>query len=156
MKNLIDKKKPATLLPAQIFSRVYSFMKELYDFLIFCVRDKKNILGYFLLGLYERKQQLPTNSSSISLFTSCIDNATIFQTDRGYLGIGPLDLRPGDLVCAVDECPLPVLLRRNKHVENEALTFTHIGCCYVLGLSDGEPAEMVRAGKLEIETFKIR
>ncbi|KAI0895017.1 heterokaryon incompatibility protein-domain-containing protein [Annulohypoxylon nitens] len=107
----------------------------------------------------EMARSTPASSSTsmfIDLLLDCIyrGSMSIFQTDQGYIGIGPEGLQPGDLVCAVDKCSLPVLLR--KEAENEDSPFVHVGCCYVLGLSGGEPAEMVRTGELKIKTFKIR
>ncbi|KAI1371274.1 heterokaryon incompatibility protein-domain-containing protein [Hypoxylon crocopeplum] len=85
-------------------------------------------------------------------FTDMLSEAggrTLFQTDKGQLGIGPPNVKSGDLVCAVDLCSLPILLRRcGSYLE-------HIGSCYVLGLSDGEPADMIRMGTASVETFEI-
>ncbi|KAI1406814.1 heterokaryon incompatibility protein-domain-containing protein [Hypoxylon sp. FL1857] len=80
---------------------------------------------------------------------------TLFETDKNHLGIGPPGLQTGDLVCAIDKCSLPVLLRREQSPGDSVLPLVHVGTCYILGLSDGEPAEMVKRGELEIETFEI-
>ncbi|KAI6082888.1 HET-domain-containing protein [Hypoxylon rubiginosum] len=86
---------------------------------------------------------------------SCVSR-TLFLTDRGQLGLGPRYMQQGDLVCAVDRLTLPILLRE---VESPGLDgsshLEHIGTCYVSGLSDGEPAEMIRNGELQIQTFEI-
>ncbi|KAJ8124884.1 hypothetical protein O1611_g8757 [Lasiodiplodia mahajangana] len=79
----------------------------------------------------------------------------LFETEKGQLGIGPPDMKQGDLVCAVDKCTLPVLLRRVETVDGASF-FEHVGTCYVLGLSDGEPGIMVENGELELQTFEIR
>ncbi|KAI0534933.1 heterokaryon incompatibility protein-domain-containing protein [Xylaria digitata] len=78
----------------------------------------------------------------------------LFKTNQGHLGIGPPGMQQGDLVCAVDSCSLPVLLRKATAPDGNG-SFEHMGCCYILGLSDGEPAEMVAKGELEIQTFEI-
>ncbi|KAI0890563.1 heterokaryon incompatibility protein-domain-containing protein [Annulohypoxylon maeteangense] len=99
----------------------------------------------------------PDYNKSRYLLWYCLrgGRTTIFLTDKGHLGIGPEDLQTGDLVCAIDQCPLPVLLRKGEKAENRDSFLTHMGCCYIRGLSDGEPAEMVKKGELEIETFEI-
>ncbi|KAJ8122378.1 hypothetical protein O1611_g9857 [Lasiodiplodia mahajangana] len=81
---------------------------------------------------------------------------TLFKTTLGHLGIGPSGMREGDLVCAVDRVKLPVLLRKIVTRDGTGSQYEHVGCCYVLGLSDGEPAEMVAKGELGIQTFDLR
>lgn len=88
------------------------------------------------------------------MLKSCI-NRTLFQTDDGRLGIGLLNLQQGDLICAVDSSSLPILLRRVESLDSDGSHLEHVGACYVLGLSDGEPADMVKKGELELETFEI-
>ncbi|KAI1358930.1 heterokaryon incompatibility protein-domain-containing protein [Xylaria arbuscula] len=85
------------------------------------------------------------------------NNQSLFKTDNGYLGIGPPNIKPGDLVCATSAASLPILLR--KVIESDGRGGSHLeheGCCYVLGLSDDEPATMVANGQLEVQTLDIR
>jgi len=73
----------------------------------------------------------------------------LFQTLEGYLGMAPPKCEVGDLVCVFSDCSIPVLLRR------EGNHYVHVGPCYVLGLMDGEAAQLVRNGKTRIEEFNI-
>lgn len=81
---------------------------------------------------------------------------TLFKTNTGCLGIGPPGTNPGDLVCAIGSSTLPALMRKATGSDGKSSYFEHQGCCYVLGLSDGEPAHMVADGELAIQTFDIR
>jgi hypothetical protein len=75
---------------------------------------------------------------------------TIFYTPDGYVGCGPRYVLPGDKVCLLDKCSLPVILR------SQGSGWVNVGTCYVYGLSDGEPAGMVESGALKVDNFRIR
>ncbi|KAI0102435.1 HET-domain-containing protein [Nemania sp. FL0031] len=107
-----------------------------------------------LLGQSEFEETL--GRIELSRMLSFAGGKTLFKTDKGQLGLGPPDMREGDLVCAVDECTLPVLLRRVETMDGDASFFEHVGTCYVSGLSDGELGTMVENGVLELQTFKLR
>ena len=53
---------------------------------------------------------------------------------RGYVVLGPGSCKVGDLVCILDGCSVPVLLRRRS----DAWGYTVVGECYVHGIMDGE------------------
>jgi hypothetical protein len=73
----------------------------------------------------------------------------LFHTPDGYLGLGPPELLPGDLVCVLCGCSIPLLLRRvDSH-------YTLVGHCFVLGLMDGEAAQRVKEARAEIQCFEI-
>ena len=57
-------------------------------------------------------------------------------TDRGYLGLGPMTMKPGDEVWILKGCRCPVLLRRRADLE--AGMFSYIGDLYVHGVMQGE------------------
>ncbi|KAI1660251.1 hypothetical protein F4813DRAFT_351430 [Daldinia decipiens] len=80
---------------------------------------------------------------------------SLFQTYGGRLGIGPDGLKPGDAVCLIDGAPSPILLRKDDLSEKEDSPLVHMGARFIVGLSDEKPAEMIKRGELEIETFKI-
>ncbi|KAI1132606.1 heterokaryon incompatibility protein-domain-containing protein [Nemania abortiva] len=90
----------------------------------------------------------------LEMFVSELRKTTLFKTDIGLLGIGPPGMGPGDLVCVVQGHGLPVLLREVKEPDGGS-HLEHVGCCYVLGLSNGEPAEVVKNGRLKIQEFMI-
>ncbi|KAK6954802.1 hypothetical protein Daesc_004771 [Daldinia eschscholtzii] len=74
---------------------------------------------------------------------------TLFQTDKGELGIGPPNLQAGDIVCALDKCTFSSLLRKHGS------SFQHVGICKVAGLSSMNPADMIEKGEMQVETFEI-
>ncbi|GAW19669.1 hypothetical protein ANO14919_091580 [Xylariales sp. No.14919] len=70
-----------------------------------------------------------------------------FHTANGYLGLGPPATLPGDLVCVLGGCTMPLVLRR---VDSHYLL---VGQCHVLGLMDGEGVRQI--GRDEIVEFRI-
>ncbi len=50
-------------------------------------------------------------------------------------GIGPIDMRPGDLVCILFGCSVPVILGDYDPISK---TYTLIGECYVHAKMEGE------------------
>ncbi|OBT61694.1 hypothetical protein VE03_09406 [Pseudogymnoascus sp. 23342-1-I1] len=77
------------------------------------------------------------------------ENKTVFFTADGYIGVGPQYMTPGDTLCVINNCSLPVLLR----IEDAKTVL--VGAAYVYGLSDGEPLDMVKLGRLKIQRFDI-
>ncbi|KFY97989.1 hypothetical protein V500_01843 [Pseudogymnoascus sp. VKM F-4518 (FW-2643)] len=77
------------------------------------------------------------------------ENKTVFFTANGYIGVGPRYMKPGDTLCVINNCSLPVLLR----IEDARTVL--VGAAYVYGLSDGEPLDMAKLGKLKIQRFNI-
>ena len=72
-----------------------------------------------------------------------------FVTENGFVGIGPPVASPGDSICILHSCRLPVLLRRN---ESHHL---HVGTCFVLGLMDGEGMVDSQNQPRPVEVFEI-
>ena len=73
----------------------------------------------------------------------------IFHTAKGYIGMGPPGVEADDVVCVLNWCDYVVVLRK---VDDH---YFHVGTCFVLGLSGGEPVDMVRKGNLTIEELHI-
>ncbi len=70
-------------------------------------------------------------------FITAVDTSlqfrTLFVTQTGYIGLGPLTMQPNDTVCVLLGCSVPVVIRReapNRHIL--------IGECYLHGIMDGE------------------
>ncbi|KAI1383584.1 HET-domain-containing protein [Hypoxylon trugodes] len=124
------------------------------DFLIHCLVRHFHVME----DEDEENQKLLWDQSRVELEMLFIrsNGMVLFKTDRGHLGIGPPNLQPGDLVCAVGRCTLPVILRKQESPGVDKLQFEHMGTCYVQGLSDGEPAGMVKRGEVNTEAFDIR
>ena len=56
--------------------------------------------------------------------------------DQGHAVLGPKSCEPGDLVCILFGCSVPVLLRRRP--DSDGGVYTFLGECYVHGMMDGE------------------
>jgi hypothetical protein len=84
----------------------------------------------------------------IESFKSIVPNHAFFVTKKGYIGMGPLDTRPGDQVWVLYGGLVPFVLRgvgADKR-NGEAREFTLVGDAYVHGVMDGEA---VRDGEAE-------
>ncbi|PNP60666.1 hypothetical protein FNYG_14603 [Fusarium nygamai] len=74
----------------------------------------------------------------------------LFITENGYTGLGPANLRQGDMVVVLFGGKVPYILRQQEghHVL--------VGETYTLGLSSGEAIELMKRGQLEKRRFEIR
>lgn len=70
-------------------------------------------------------------------FGQAMFHRRLFTTVDGYFGIGPRTLIPGDRICILKGCALPLLVRVGRDHEH----FQVIGECYVQGIMDGEVLE---------------
>jgi hypothetical protein len=70
----------------------------------------------------------------------------VFVTQRGFLGLGPAETEPGDVVCILFGGNLPYVVRPLDQDE-----FTFLGPSYVHGIMNGEAYHEV--GRAEQETF---
>jgi Heterokaryon incompatibility protein (HET) len=75
-----------------------------------------------------------------------LNGRRIFISKAGYMGIGPLTIQDGDMICVVLGYDIPLLVRKkdNYHVL--------VGECFVWGLMDGEALEH----NAECEIFRFR
>lgn len=76
-----------------------------------------------------------TDSADIFWCLKLLRGRTLFETQDGYIGIGPPRAQPGDAACVLLGCKVPILLRPVSTVINSG--FTVIGECYIHGLDDG-------------------
>ncbi|KAN0089070.1 HET domain containing protein [Hyaloscypha variabilis] len=72
-----------------------------------------------------------------------------FYTRNGHLGYGPKGIQKDDLICVLPNCQVPVILRQ---VDNH---YHFVSTCFVLGLMDGEAAQMIERGESTIQNFNI-
>ena len=73
-----------------------------------------------------------------------------FHTEKGYIGLGPLDTEVGDVVCVLEGHKAPVLLRRrDSH-------YVLVGDCDVVGIMNGEILDAVKRRDAEITIIEIR
>jgi len=69
-----------------------------------------------------------------------------FVTEKGLMGIGPLDAASGDMVCVVGGACVPLILRKvevregggDRRGEGEGGKVVYVGDAYVDGLTHGE------------------
>ena len=79
-----------------------------------------------------------------------LQNYGLFHTLGGYLGMGPGGVREGDVVCVLQNCGFPIILRKEKDSH-----YVHVGPCFIVGFMDGEAAQLVGKGELNIQEFEI-
>ncbi|CAH0051187.1 unnamed protein product [Clonostachys solani] len=68
-------------------------------------------------------------------------NQRFFVTEKGMMGIGHLDTKPGDEVWVFSLGEVPFLVRPKKQDETLAEHFDFVGQCYVQGIMQGEMFE---------------
>ncbi|KAF2647283.1 HET-domain-containing protein [Lophiostoma macrostomum CBS 122681] len=79
----------------------------------------------------------------------------LFHTSKGYVGIGPVVLQGGDIVCILSRGAMPFVLRRDSHSRRSKRRFALIGEAYVHGIMYGEGVSKYCDGKQAIGTFDI-
>ncbi|KAI0459915.1 heterokaryon incompatibility protein-domain-containing protein [Xylaria acuta] len=83
-----------------------------------------------------------------------IHNRRIFRTRRGYLGLGPDFMKPGDRVVALYGGHIAFVLRQVSFTD-----WVLVGDCYLhhWDLMSGQLAELVRTGQtnIPVETFRL-
>jgi Heterokaryon incompatibility protein (HET) len=91
----------------------------------------------------------PYQAALVTRFPCHFGNARHFYTRKGSLGYGPKGLQKGDLVCVLPGCRVPVILRKAGDF------YHHVSTGLVLGLMDGEAAQMLEKGELVMQQFDI-
>jgi len=81
-----------------------------------------------------------------------LGHRSLFETSRGYFGLGPADLHTGDDVCVLFGCNVPHILRVRKGTPEHLL----VGETYVHGIMNGEVVKMLDDNKKEIASVDIR
>ncbi|KAJ9151505.1 HET-domain-containing protein [Coniochaeta hoffmannii] len=114
------------------------------------LREKAKVLyktmGYGQLDL-RRSELLLEIMANVEKAT---EGRKLIVTEKRYLGLGSLDVQPGDRVSLLGRSPVPYLLRP---CENEAGTYKLVGECYVHGIMDGE---LWRAGSEKEDAMDFR
>jgi hypothetical protein len=91
-----------------------------------------------------------TSTYSLCAYFQKFMNRTFFYTINGYLGISSSKIRDGDKVCVLRNCPFQVVISESD------VHYFHLGSCVVLGLMEGEVAQIVEEQKVSIQTLEIR
>jgi hypothetical protein len=72
-----------------------------------------------------------------------------FVAEKGYLGVGPDLVQPGDTCCVLFGGEVPFILRPlDDH-------FLLVGESYIHGAMNGEVVDLMEAGKLQDQLFEI-
>ncbi|KAF5588267.1 heterokaryon incompatibility (het-6OR allele) [Fusarium subglutinans] len=77
-------------------------------------------------------------------------NRRFFRTEKGYMGLVPPDIQPGDAICLLLGGSVAYALRRSAHE-----TWIYIGECYVHGIMDGEAAAKALEEKIDFAEYRI-
>jgi hypothetical protein len=85
--------------------------------------------------------------------TAC-NRRRLFMTQYGDVGLGPLNVREGDIVVILYGAPWPIVLRElpGNHEQNH---FELVSMCYVHGLMDGEAVGIVEEAGIDDVVFHI-
>ncbi|KAI3319821.1 heterokaryon incompatibility protein-domain-containing protein [Xylariaceae sp. AK1471] len=75
---------------------------------------------------------------------------SLIITENGFIGVAPIDTRPGDIVCVIRGYHMPVVIRP---VEAKQGVYRLIGNSYVHGIMDGSFARA--ASRQEVKKFEI-
>lgn len=77
--------------------------------------------------------------------------------DKSILGLVPDDAMPGDFVCIVFGCSVPIVLREQEHGEgaNRGTHFEFLGECYVDGMMDGQALDLGAADQGRAENYRM-
>ncbi|KAF4341528.1 heterokaryon incompatibility 6 OR allele [Fusarium beomiforme] len=73
----------------------------------------------------------------------------LFETDAGYLGMGPQNCKVGDIICVVDGYDDLVLLRKRKD------EYEYVGPCMAYGIMDMYIKRRIEDGEIAVETFNL-
>ncbi|KAL5324629.1 hypothetical protein ACEPPN_009175 [Leptodophora sp. 'Broadleaf-Isolate-01'] len=83
-----------------------------------------------------------------SSWDQCWDRR-FFLGSSNIMGLGPEDVKEGDIICVPLGCPRPMIFRK---VEDHYIV---IGEAYVDGYMRGKAMDMLDQGELELETFEL-
>ncbi len=115
----------------------------------------------------EKEKQIRTRGIIGQIELSC-RGKSFLTTEDGMMGIGPLDIEAGDLVCIFPKVKVPLIVRRaNKDVQGKSIQpiqleagKEHIGCmflgpAFVQGIMYGEAFELCEERGVQDQFFTI-
>lgn len=92
----------------------------------------------------------PPSALSYGWAAACaLKRRRLFYSKKGYFGLGPAVMQPGDIVCVLFGAQVPFILRRKDS------RYQLVGESYVHGIMYGEAIKMLEDGELEKQTFSI-
>lgn len=108
-----------------------------------------NVYGWAMKHLAADGRFGPIAGTLLSQYIIVQSKHRFFETSDGYLGLAPLSSCPGDIVCMIKWFGVPVILRGvGSH-------YAFIGSCFVLGLMNGEAAQILDSRKEGAQKFSI-
>ena len=93
----------------------------------------------------------------LAAFLGCFIGRQYFSLSTGHLGLGPLDVRNGDLVCVIVDGDVPFVIRKagangsGRFQQQSETQYQLVGECYIHGIMDGEFWQ----GKSKIEELML-
>lgn len=88
-------------------------------------------------------------AEGLNMLRANVLHRQLLISKKGYVGLGPMPTRKGDLICVLYGCSVPVVLRKvGGH-------YVFIGECYVHGLMDGEALDLLAIKKATEQEFEI-
>jgi len=91
----------------------------------------------------------PSAHSYRSVAIRALKRRRLFYSKKGYFGLGPAVMQPGDIVCVLFGAQVPFILRRKDS------RYQLVGESYVHGIMYGEAIKMLEDGELEKQIFSI-
>jgi hypothetical protein len=88
----------------------------------------------------------------ICLNLAMATGSRFIETTSGYLGLSPVGTEPGDILCVLKHCKVPVILRKAPGGEH----YLFVGTTFVVGLMDGEAVEFINSGRSKPEWYELR
>lgn len=128
---------------------------EKYDEYLSQIRAwNDKILDEFLERVAFSRTQSEKQVGDSSRFVEAAMNACtgrrLFFTQEGVLGLGPMEMETGDILCVLFGGNVPFILRP------EGGHYSFVGECYIEGLMKGQAIERFQRGELIMEEFDIR
>lgn len=103
----------------------------------FQIKDRKSIKDKDLVQICEALE-------------AGIGRRRLIITRKGYIGAVPQETQPGDVICILFGCSVPVVMRK---IGDEEYSF--IGECYLCGFMDGEAIALQVQGQLKSQDFVL-
>ncbi len=106
------------------------------------VQFRRWMANYDLAGFEQEDLSAPADlqdsSGYMTSFQQATTNRRFFINEDGSMGVGPLDLQPGDLVCLLLGSQVPFVLRLESRRIREEENYMLLGECYCHGIMEGE------------------
>jgi hypothetical protein len=114
--------------------------REFFQRQFFPHLEDHSVLKWQWNSIHEARIDKMLTMSMWSAIDANLTKKCLFETSSGLVGLGPPRMRAGDVVCVLNHCYYPVVLRKvgSKYV--------YVGGSYVYGLMDGEAASIMRDG----------